>query len=174
MNARRELKIRTAFNLLGPLTNPAGASAQIAGVFDESYVELLARVLGELGVGHAFVVHGDDGLDEISLSAETHVAELRDGAVRAYTLAPEDFALPRAPLEAIAGGDARHNAQIIRRILDRQHGPHRDIVVANASAALVAANRAKDFQDGVGQANHSIDSGAARAKLDALIAFHRA
>jgi anthranilate phosphoribosyltransferase len=174
MNARRELKIRTAFNLLGPLTNPAGASAQIAGVFDESYVELLARVLGELGVGHAFVVHGDDGLDEISLSAETHVAELRDGAVRAYTLAPEDFALPRAAIEELAGGDARHNAQMIRHILDNEHGPRRDIVVANASAALVAAGSAADFLDGVRRANHSIDSGAARAKLDALIAFHRA
>lgn len=173
MNARRELKIRTAFNLLGPLTNPAGASAQVAGVFDESYVELMARALGELGVKRAFVVHGNDGLDEISLSTETQVAELRDGQVRTYTLSPEDFALPRAPLDEIAGGDAHHNAQIIRRILDRAHGPHRDIVVANSAAALVAANRAQDFLDGVRQASHSIDSGAARAKLDALIAFHR-
>jgi anthranilate phosphoribosyltransferase len=174
MNARRELRIRTAFNLLGPLTNPAGASSQLAGVFDESYVELLARALGELGVERAFVVHGNDGLDEITLTTETQVAELRNGEVRSYTLAPEDFAVPRAPIEALAGGDAQHNAQIIRRILDREHGPRRDIVVANASAALVAANSAKDFLDGVRQASHSIDSGAARAKLDTLIAFHRA
>lgn len=174
MNARRELKIRTAFNLLGPLTNPAGASAQVAGVFDGSYVELLARALGELGVKRAFVVHGNDGLDEISITTETQVAEVRDGLVRAYTISPEDFALPRAPLEAIAGGDAHHNAQIIRRILDREYGPRRDIVVANASAALVAANRAQDFADGVRQAAHSIDSGAARGKLDALVAFNRA
>jgi anthranilate phosphoribosyltransferase len=174
MNARRELKIRTAFNLLGPLTNPAGASAQIAGVFDESYVELLARALGELGVDRAYVVHGNDGLDEISLSTETTVAELRDKLVRTYTIAPEDFALPRAPLEVLAGGDAHHNAQIIHRILDREHGPRRDIVVINAAAALVAANRASDFLDGARQAAHSIDSGAARAKLDALVAFYRA
>jgi anthranilate phosphoribosyltransferase len=173
MNARRELKIRTAFNLLGPLTNPAGASAQLAGVFDESYVELLARALGELGVKRAFVVHGNDGLDEISITTETQVAELRDGIVRSYTVAPEDFALPRAPLEALAGGDADHNAQIIRRILDRAHGPHRDIVLANASAALVAANRAQDFAEGMRQAGLSIDSGAAKQKLDALVAFHR-
>jgi anthranilate phosphoribosyltransferase len=174
MNARRELRIRTAFNLLGPLTNPAGASAQLAGVFDESYVELLARALGELGVERAFVVHGNDGLDEISLSTETTVAELRDKLVRTYTIAPEDFALPRAPLEALAGGDAQHNAQIIRRIFDREHGPRRDIVVINSAATLVAANRASDFLDGARQAAHSIDSGAARAKLDALVAFHRA
>ncbi len=173
MNARRELKIRTAFNLLGPLTNPAGASAQVAGVFDESYVELLARALGELGVERAFVVHGNDGLDEISLSTETTVAELRDKTVRSYTIAPEDFALPRAPLEELAGGDAHHNAQIIHRILDREFGPRRDVVVINSAAALVAANCASDFLDGVRQASHSIDSGAARAKLDALVAFHR-
>ncbi|MFZ0879368.1 MAG: anthranilate phosphoribosyltransferase [Candidatus Acidiferrales bacterium] len=176
MNARRELRIRTVFNLLGPLTNPAGASAQVVGVFDEGYVELLARALGELGVRRAFVVHGADGLDEISLSGETTVAELRDGAVRDYTLAPEDFGLPRAPLEALAGGDAKTNAEIIHKILGRspghhEHGPRRDIVLANAAAALVAAGRAADFLDGTRLAAHSIDSGAARAKLDALVAF---
>jgi anthranilate phosphoribosyltransferase len=176
MNARRELKVRTVFNLLGPLTNPAGASAQIVGVYDSSFTELLARALGELGVRRAFVVHGADGLDEITVSDETNIAELRDGVVRSYTAAPEDFGLSRAPLESIQGGDANHNAQIIKYVLGHrdaphEHGPHRDIVLANSAAALVAAGRATDFLDGVRLAAESIDSGAARAKLDALVAF---
>lgn len=176
MNARRELRIRTVFNLLGPLTNPAGAAAQVVGVFDESYIELIARALGELGVRRAFVVHGADGLDEISISGETAVAELRDGVVRTYSLTPEDFGLPRAPIETLRGGDAAENAQIIDKIfgrstLHREHGPRRDVVVINAAAALVAAGRAADFLDGAPMAAHSIDSGAAREKLDALVAF---
>ena len=176
MVARRELKVRTVFNLLGPLTNPAGASAQIVGVFDASFTELLAQALGELGVRRAFVVHGADGLDEISISGETHIAELRDGTVRSYRLAPEDFGLSRAPLESMRGGDAKHNAQIIKHVLGHreephEHGPHRDIVLANSSAALVAAGRAADFLEGVRLAAESIDSGAARVKLDALVAF---
>jgi anthranilate phosphoribosyltransferase len=176
MNARRELRIRTVFNLLGPLTNPANAAAQVAGVFDASYVELLARALGELGVRRAFVVHGADGLDEISISGETQVAELRDGVVRSYTVTPEDFGLSRAPIESLQGGDAKENAQIIHKIFGsathkHEHGPRRDIILANAAAALVAAGHANDFLEGVRQAAHSIDTGAARAKLDALIAF---
>ena len=176
MPVRRELKVRTVFNLLGPLTNPAGASAQVSGVYDASFTELMAKALGELGVRRAFVVHGADGLDEISLSGETSVAELRDGVVRSYTVAPEDFGLPRAPLEAICGGDAKHNAKIIHRVFGRpghahEHGSHRDIVLANSAAALVAAGRAKDFLEGVRYAAESIDSGAARARLEALIAF---
>jgi anthranilate phosphoribosyltransferase len=171
MPARREIRGRTAFNLLGPLTNPAGASAQVAGVFDASYTEILARVLGELGTRRAFVVHGDDGLDEISLSGETTVAELRDGEVRSYKLAPEDFGLRRAPLSEIQGGEARENAAIIRNILEGQTGPHRAIVEANAAATLVAAGSAHGFLDGVQRAAESIDSGAARAKLAALVAF---
>ncbi len=171
MRARRELRMRTVFNLLGPLTNPAGASAQLIGVFDAGYTELLARALGELGVERAFVVHGADGLDEISLSGETYVAELRDATVRSYTVVPEDFGLRRAPLEALAGGDAQTNARIIRRILEGELGPHREIVQANAAAALVAAGRATDFLDGARLAARSIDSGAARAKLQALISF---
>jgi len=179
MTARRELKMRTVFNLLGPLTNPAGASAQVVGVYDESYTELLARALGELGVKRAFVVHGADGLDEISISGETYVAELRDGLVRSFTLTPEDFGLHRAPLDEIRGGDAQQNAEIIHKILGRSmlyrdHGPHREIVLGNASAALVAAGRAADFLDGVHLAAKSIDSGAAREKLDALVAFSQA
>ena len=179
MTARRELKMRTVFNLLGPLTNPAGASAQVVGVYDESYTGLLARALGELGVKRAFVVHGAEGLDEISISGETYVAELRDGTVRSLTVTPEDFGLHRAPIEEIRGGDAQQNAAIIHKIfgrslLYREHGPHREIVLANASAALVAAGRASDFLEGVHLAAKSIDSGAAREKLDALVAFSQA
>jgi anthranilate phosphoribosyltransferase len=174
--ARRELRVRTVFNLLGPLTNPAGASAQIVGVYDASLTELVAQALGELDVQRALVVHGADGLDEISISGETSIAELRDGAVRSYTVVPEDFGLRRAPLEAIRGGDAAHNAEIIHKILGRsllyrEHGPHREIVLANAAGALVAAGRATDFLDGVRLATESIDSGAARAKLEALVTF---
>jgi anthranilate phosphoribosyltransferase len=176
MQARRELGGRTVFNLLGPLTNPAGASAQVAGVYRADYTELMARALGELGVERAFVVHGVDGLDEISIGGETGVAELRDGAVRSYTVVPEDFGLRRAPLDAILGGDANQNAQIIRKVLGRSSlghelGPHRDIVRANAAAALVASGRATDWLDGVRLATESIDSGAASKRLEALVAF---
>lgn len=176
MAARRELKTRTIFNLLGPLTNPSGASAQLVGVYDDGVTELMARALGELGVRRAFVVHGADGLDEISISGETYVSELRDGGVRNYDVAPEDFGLRRAPLDSILGGDAKQNAEIIHKVLGRsllyrEHTPHRDIVLANASAALVAAGRAADFRDGVRLAVESIDSGAAREKLDAFVAF---
>lgn len=171
MRARRELRLRTVFNLLGPLTNPAGAKAQVVGVFQRGYTELLAQALAELGVERAFVVHGLDGLDEISLSGETQVAELRDGAVRSYTVVPEDFSLRRAPLEAVAGGDAAQNARIIRRVLKGEPGPPRDIVLANAAAALVAAGHASDWTEGVRLAERSIDSGAARTKLEQLAKF---
>jgi anthranilate phosphoribosyltransferase len=176
MRARQEMRGRTVFNLLGPLTNPAAASAQVTGVYQASFTELMARALGELGVKRAFVVHGADGLDEISIAGETCVAELRDGAVRIYTVVPEDFGLPRASLENILGGDAKHNAQIIHKVLGRSllyraHGPHRDIVRANAAAALVASGRASDWVDGVRIATESIDSGAARERLEALVAF---
>jgi anthranilate phosphoribosyltransferase len=172
--ARLALRMRTVFNLLGPLTNPAGASAQVVGVNESSLTELLARALGELGVRRAFVVHGADGLDEISLSGETQVAELRDGLVCSFTVVPEDFGLRRAPLEAVGGGDAQQNAAIIRRVLGGELGPHREIVLANASAALVAAGNAADFVDGVHRSARSIDSGAARAKLEQLIVFSQA
>jgi anthranilate phosphoribosyltransferase len=174
--ARRELQARTVFNLLGPLTNPAGASAQVVGVYDKGVTELMAQALGELGVRRAFVVHGDDGLDEISISGPTYISELRDGRVRSFTVSPGDFGLRGAPLEEIRGGDARQNAEIVHKILGRSmlyrdHGPRREIVLANAAAALVAAGRAGDFLEGMRLAAHSIDSGAARERLDAFVAF---
>lgn len=171
MRARRELRMRTAFNLLGPLTNPAGASAQVVGVFQGEFTELLAAALAELGCRRAFVVHGADGLDEISLSAETQVAELDRGTVRSYVVVPEDFGLRRAPREAVAGGNAATNARIIRRIFRGEFGPPRDIVIANAAAALVAAGAARDWLDGVRRAAEAIDSGAAGETLDALADF---
>ncbi len=170
MSARRRLG-RTAFNLLGPLTNPAGARAQIAGVFSADVVEKVASVLAELGVERAFVVHGAGGLDEISLAGETKVGEVHRGIVRVYEIRPEDFGLGRAPISAISGGDAAHNAALIRAILTGEPGPRRDIVIANAAAALVAAGQAADFLEGARIAAESIDSGAALNKLDALIAF---
>jgi anthranilate phosphoribosyltransferase len=179
MAARRELKMRTVFNLLGPLTNPAGVSAQVVGVAQANLTELMAAALGELGVRRAMVVHGVDGLDEISISGETWVSELRDGAVHNYTVKPEDFGLHRAPLEKIRGGDAKQNSEVIHKILGRsllyrEHGPHREIVLANAAAALVVAGRAADFAGGVRMAKESIDTGAAREKLEALVAFSQA
>ncbi len=176
---RQELKIRTVFNLLGPLTNPAGASAQVVGVYDPGVTELMAQALGALGVKRAFVVHGEDGLDEISISGETYVSELSDGAVRNHSLVPEDFGLGRAPLEAIRGGDSKRNAELIRDVLGpstnpRDRDPRRDIVLANASAALFIAGRAADLREGVQVAAESIDSGAAGAKLDHLVAFSQA
>lgn len=171
MTARRELRMRTIFNLLGPLTNPLGARAQVVGVYDKSMTEIMARALGELEVERAFVVHGADGLDEISLSGETHVAELREAAVRSYTVVPEDFGLRRAPREAFRGGDARHNARIVQEVLDGQNGPPREIVQVNAAAALVAAGRVADFREGVQLSAQAIDSGAARGKLKQLVEF---
>jgi anthranilate phosphoribosyltransferase len=170
MPARRRLG-RTAFNLLGPLTNPAGARAQVAGVFSDRVVEKVAQVLSELDVERAFVVHGAGGLDEISLCGETTVGDVRGTVVSIYQITPEDFGLERAPLEAIAGGDAARNADLIRTILGGEKGPRRDIVVANASAAIVAGGRATDFLEGARMASQSIDSGAASKKLGALIAF---
>ena len=170
MSARRRLG-RTAFNLLGPLTNPAGARAQVVGVFSGKVVEKIALVLSELGVERAFVVHGAGGLDEISLAGETTVGDVHRNVVRMYEVTPEDFGLERAPLEAIAGGDAAHNAEIIRAIFSGEKGPRRDVVVANAAAAIVAAGSAADFLEGARLAAASIDSGAAQGKLGELISF---
>ena len=169
MPARREMGIRTVFNMLGPLTNPAGANAQVIGVYHASLTEPLARVLAELGTVRAFVVHGADNLDEISNTGESRVAEVRDGAVRTFTVRPEDFGLARASIGDLKGGDRHQNAAIIRALLGGEPGPRRDIVLMNAAAALVAGLKARDLKDGVSLAAHSIDSGAAARTLDQLI-----
>ena len=174
MPARKQLGGRTIFNLLGPLTNPAGASAQVLGVFSAEVVELEARALAELGTRRAFVVHGEGGLDEISLSGKTRIAEVRNGSVRVSHVAPEDFGVGRAPKEALRGGDAAENAAVIRRILDGEGGPRRDIVLINAAAALVAAGIADDFREGVALAARAIDTGAARDKLSQFVDFTNA
>jgi anthranilate phosphoribosyltransferase len=173
MAARREIGVRTVFNLLGPLTNPAGANAQVIGVAAPALTEKLARVLAELGTVRAFVVHGADGLDEISNSGESRVSEVREGMVRSFAVRPEDFGLPRATLADLRGGDREQNAQIVREILAGEAGPRRDIVLMNATAALVVGGKARDLKEGVGLAAQSIDSGAAREKLDSLIDLSR-
>ena len=167
--ARRELRLRTVFNLLGPLTNPAQASAQVVGVYSADLVEKLAEALSILGLRRALVVHGADGLDEITITGPTRIAEVRDGQVRSYEVTPEEFGLQRAPIESIAGGDAAANASIIREILNGKKSPCRDVVLLNAAAALVAAGRADHLSQGVPIAAQAIDSGAAAAKLEALI-----
>ena len=169
--ARKQLGVRTVFNLLGPLTNPAGAQSQVLGVFSEDVIDLIAATLAELGVERAFVVHGAGGLDEISLAGETMVAEVRGGIVRRSTVTPEEFGVARAPLESIHGGTATENAALIRRILEGEAGPARDIVVINAAAALVAAGVAENFREAAGLASFVISSGAANEKLAALVAF---
>jgi len=171
MRARRELRFRTVFNLLGPLTNPAGATAQVIGVFEREFLERMAQAMGQLGVRRGFVVHSADGLDEISLAGETFIAELSGEQVRSYSVVPEDFGLARAPREAVVGGDPKRNAELIRRILSGEKGAPRDMVVANAAAALVAADRGADFRAAAALAGQSIDSGAAQGKLLALASF---
>ena len=169
--ARKLIGVRTVFNLLGPLTNPAGAQSQVLGVFSADVMDLVAAALAELGVERAFVVHGAGGLDEISLAGESLFAEVRGGKVRRFTVAPEEFGVARASLEAIRGGTAAENAALIRRILAGEAGPARDIVVVNAAAALVAAGVAENFREGAGLASFVISSGAATEKLGHLAEF---
>ncbi len=171
MNARRTLKSKTVFNLLGPLTNPLGASAHLAGVYDRNRTEMMARALVAVGARHALVVTGHDGMDEISIAGLTQVSEAHLGQVATRHLTPEEFGLLRVKPEAIVGGDAEMNAQIVVRILEGEPGPHRDMVLANASAALRVAGLAATFQDGVEIARQAIDSGAARKTLLALCEF---
>src|ERR1700683_291679 len=168
---RRELRMRTMFNLLGPLTNPACASGQVVGVYSLDLVEKLAEALSMLGLHRALVVHGLDGLDEITITKKTRVAEAREGSVRSYEVQPEEFSMVRATLSEIAGGDAAENAAIIRSILGGEKSPRRDVVLLNAAAALVAAGRADHIADGVPLAAKSIDSGAAAGRLEALARF---
>ena len=172
--ARKQIGTRTVFNLLGPLTNPAGAQAQVLGVFSVEVIDLVAATLAELGTEHAFVVHGAGGLDEISLAGETTVAEVRNGKVRKFGVTPEEFGVKRAPIEAIRGGTAEENASLIRRILEAEAGPPRDIVVINAAAALVATGVSENFRDAAELARSAIDSGESCEKLTSLKAFTNA
>ena len=171
---RKQIGVRTVFNLLGPLTNPAGAQAQLLGVFSAEVIDLMAATLAELGVEHAFVVHGAGGLDEISLAGETLVAEVRAGGVRKFAVTPEEFGVARAPLEVIRGGTAAENAALIRRILGGEAGPAHDIVVVNAAAALVAADSAANFREAAAMASSAILSGAASEKLARVREFTNA
>jgi anthranilate phosphoribosyltransferase len=166
---RRELRLRTMFNLLGPLTNPARASGQVVGVYALEMVEKLAEALSMLGLQRALVVHGLDGLDEITISGPTRIAEARDGSVRTYEVAPEDFGMKRATLADISGGEAAENAAIIHEVLSGKKSPRRDVVLLNSAAALVAAGRVDHLADGISLAERSIDSGSAAAKLETLI-----
>ena len=169
--ARKQMGIRTIFNMLGPLTNPAGAKIQLLGVYAAHLTELLARVLLELGSTRALVVHGSDGLDEITITGESKITELRDGKVSTYTVAPEELGLERSTLGEIQGGDARQNSEIIIEVLRGARGPRRNIVLLNAAAALVASSRAEDLREGVAAAAESIDSEKALGKLERLIEF---
>jgi anthranilate phosphoribosyltransferase len=168
---RRDLRMRTMFNLLGPLTNPAHANGQVVGVYSLDLVEKLAEALSMLGLHRALVVHGLDGLDEITITGTTRVAEAREGSVRTYEVEPEEFGMTRAALREIAGGDATENAAIIRAVLGGEKSPRRDVVLLNAAAALVAAGKSDRIGEAVPLAAKSIDSGAAAAKLAALASF---
>ncbi|MBX5475861.1 MAG: anthranilate phosphoribosyltransferase [Clostridia bacterium] len=171
---RRALGFRTIFNILGPLTNPAGAASQVVGVYEARLAPVLAEVLNGLGTRRSLVVHSEDGLDEISISAPTLVYEADGADVRGYRIRPEDFGLRRAPLAAVTGGDAADNAAIARDVLAGKPGPARDIVLLNAGAALYAGGRAETIAEGVRLAADAIDSGAARRTLERFIAFtHR-
>lgn len=168
-SVRRELGLRTIFNILGPLTNPAFAKRQLLGVFSPKLVETMARVLAELGAEHAMVVHGDDGMDEISVSGATHAFEIRGGAVEARQITPESLGLRRHEPAEVAGGDAATNARIAREVLEGRGGARRDIVLANAGAAIYLAGIESTLRDGVEAARDSIDSGRAAETLEALV-----
>jgi anthranilate phosphoribosyltransferase len=167
--ARRELGVATIFNFLGPLTNPAGATRQSLGVSDERMMGPMVETLQRLGSDHVVAFHGSDGLDELTLSGPSRIVELRDGEERRYELDPKEVGIERAPVDAVAGGTSEENAATIRSVLSGERGPRRDIVVLNAGAGLVAADRAPDLADGVGIAAETIDAGAAATALDALI-----
>ena len=171
----RELGVRTVFNMLGPLCNPAGASAQMSGFYDRRLVPLAANALVQLGVRHAFLVHGDfdgaTGLDEITTTGETAIAEVKDVKVRLFTMRPEDVGLPRSAPVDLLGGTLADNVRTLRDLFDGMRGPKRDIVLLNAAAALIAAGHAADWKEGMLQSAAAIDSGAARAKLLALAEF---
>ena len=170
---RRELKFRTAFNYLGPLTNPAGVEVQVCGTWSEAAAEKIAGALAMLGIERAFVVHGSDGLGEMTITGQSTVFSVRHGVIKRLTLAPSDFGIDTQPAaaEALLGGDAAHNSAIAEAILDGEKGVQRDIVVINAGLAIVAAGKASGFREGSAMAAASIDSGAAKRKLAALRAI---
>ncbi|MFH1245519.1 MAG: anthranilate phosphoribosyltransferase [Candidatus Omnitrophota bacterium] len=165
---RRELGIRTIFNILGPLTNPAGAACQLLGVYDQRLTEVLARTLKNLGARHVLVVHGEDGLDEVTTTGYTQVAELKGGKVKVYKIYPADFGIKKAGLNDLRGGDAKDNAKIAEQILKGAPGPQRDIVLLNAGCAIYAADRAGSIKEGIEQARTSIDTQSALHKLELL------
>jgi len=167
---RREIGIRTIFNIIGPLTNPANAKNQLLGVFAPGLTEVMATVLRNLGSNHAYVVHGADHLDEISITTETKISELHNEKIKTYTITPEDFGIMRCAPQELVGGDAENNAAIITDIFNGAKGPKRDIVLLNAGFALAASGIAKDPEEGIAMAQKSIDSGAAKKKLGMLVA----
>ncbi len=166
---RREIGIRTIFNILGPLTNPAGAQYQVLGVYRSELTEVLANVLKNLGSARAFVVSGNDGLDEMTLTSETKVSELKDGKVNTYSIKPEEFGMTRCKLFELQGGEPDDNARIIREILKGDKGAKRDVVVLNAAAAIAVSGKAKEMKEGIKLAEEAIDSGKAMEKLEKLI-----
>ncbi|GIM29810.1 anthranilate phosphoribosyltransferase [Clostridium polyendosporum] len=168
---RREMGIRTIFNILGPLTNPASANGQVLGVFSPALTESLAKVLKNLGTERAMVVHGLDGMDEITLSGDTQVSELRDGEIETYIINPSDFGLKTSDMSEVIGGDSKKNAQIIIDIFNGENGSKRDIVLLNAAAALVVGKKAKDMNEGIEMAKEIIDSGKAMKKLNEWKSF---
>jgi anthranilate phosphoribosyltransferase len=168
---RREIGIRTIFNILGPLTNPAGASAQVIGVPDKSLLERLALVLEHLGCRHALIVHGEDGLDEITISGKTFVCELKDDYISSYIVSPEDFGLPEASLDNLRGGNAEENAELMHSVLSGTPGPQQDVVLMNTAAVLMAGDKIRTFQQGASMAKEAIDSGRALQKLEQLVEF---
>jgi anthranilate phosphoribosyltransferase len=171
--ARSEVGLRSIFNMLGPLTNPAGANCQLIGVYAPELTEMFAQTLRLLGSRQAYVVHGHDGLDEITICAPTRVSELKDGQVRTFNLDPSTYFGELARAEDLAGGDPAANAAITNAILGGEKGPRRNVVLLNAAAALVAAGKAEGFEDGIELARKAIDDGAAKAKMDALVEFTR-
>jgi anthranilate phosphoribosyltransferase len=166
---RREIGIRSIFNLLGPVTNPAGASVQVLGVYEQSLTDKIALVLNRLGTKEAFVVCGEGTFDEISICGPTRVSHLKDGNIRTFQMTPEEYGFKRAAPSEVVGGNAKENADIIRRILDGEEGPKQDMVLLNASAAFVAAGLCENFKEGIKIAKDSIDSGRAREKLHKLV-----
>lgn len=171
---RRALGIRTVFNILGPLTNPAQAPAQVLGVYAPHLLPLVAEAMVKLGIRYGFVVHGNDGLDEITLSGETQIAEVQNEQVCISRFLPEDVGLKRAPMAALAGGDAKENAAILRSVFSGETGPRRDIVLVNAAAALMAAGLSVNFRAGIERSAQAIDSGAVLGTLAALVEFGKA